>query len=321
MNCVSSSVLVVMALASTVLGGGQAGKWWQGAPECAHSCLSAEWDGAAKTTDGGWPHQSEYCDADKGKKVGDCINDACGKTTTAYPSYSSLSASLCSKHASCTEAGSTGVHSLTYPGGPVTWAAPGGWKKSNFNNGGGDKDNDHKAPWNKDGNNGASWHGNHGAKNASQASPKYWSDWASAYSGSKTWTGGVVTVTGCAFEGSPWFVGPDCGWNGLGGFNGWVGWGSGWSWGPTETKTVTVTTTDEKGQQTTETGKATVAVAISGSLTTSSIIGAVQAKETSGSPTSPNAAPRLSGPGPEGSIVTILMGLGLGAVIAIAGLL
>lgn len=166
--------------------------------------------------------------------------------------------------------------------------------------------------------------GQWGGPNGSDYS-QYWSDWASAYSGSKTWSGGVVTVTGCAFDGSPWFVGPGCGWNGLGGFNGWVGWGSGWSWGPTETKSVTVTTTDSSGNNVVESGVGNVAVAISGTFTTSSLVGALaQATGTNGdgdSGSTPNAAPRLAGPGPEGSIVTILLGVGLGAVVAVASIL
>ncbi|KAI1733863.1 hypothetical protein F4680DRAFT_378294 [Xylaria scruposa] len=276
-------------------------QWWDGAPECAQSCLSSAWAGPTDTTTSWWPQQSEYCDAGKGSSIGNCISDACTATSTAYTSYSSLSSSLCSRYASCTSAGSTGVQTLTYPGGPVTWAAPGGWGGRYYGG---------RGPGNE-------W----GGPNGSDYS-QYWSDWASAYSGSKTWSGGVVTVTGCAFDGSPWFVGPNCGWNGLGGFNGFVGWGSGWSWGPTQTETVTVTTTDANGQQTTETGVGTVAVAISGTLTTSSLIGVLaEATGSSSSGSTPNAAPRLAGPGAEGSVVTVFMGLGLGAVLAVAGML
>lgn len=287
-------------------------QWWNGAPECAQSCLSSAWSSPSGTTTSWWPQQSEYCDEGKGSSVGSCINDACSKTSTAYTSYSSLSSSLCSRYASCTDAGSTGVQTITYPGGPVTWAAPGGWSGRFFNGGG------NHGPGNGPGNEQAGQWG--GPSNGTDYS-QYWSDWASAYSGSKTWSGGVVTVTGCSFDGSPWFVGPNCGWNGLGGFNGFVGWGSGWSWGPTQTQTVTVTTTDDGGAQTTETAVATVAVAVSGTLTTSSIVGAL-AQETGGSDSKPNAAPRLAGPGgAEGSIVTVFLGVGLGAVLALAGML
>ncbi|KAI1502039.1 hypothetical protein F5X99DRAFT_427680 [Biscogniauxia marginata] len=292
---------VTAALAPSVA----SAQWWNGAPECAQSCLSSAWSSptGTVTVTSWWPAQSEYCDTDQGNSVGDCINNACTSTSTAFSSYSSLSSSLCSRYESCTSAGSTGVQTITYPGGPVTWAAPGGW-------GGGQK----------------AFPGGHGfpgdgpgGGNISEYS-QYWSEWASAYSGSKTWTGGVATVTGCAFDGSPWFVGPGCGWNGQGGFDGWVGWGSGWSWGPTQTETVTVTTTDEAGSQTTQTGVATVALAVSGGLTTSTTLGAVAA-ETSDA--SGNAAPRLmAGPGgAEGSAVTVLMGVALGAVVAVAGML
>ncbi|KAI3327213.1 hypothetical protein HD806DRAFT_386398 [Xylariaceae sp. AK1471] len=285
-------------------------QWWNGAPGCAQSCLSSAWTSPSGTTTSWWPQQSEYCDEGKGSSIGNCISDACSATSTAYTSYSSLSSSLCSRYASCTSAGSTGVQTLTYSGGPVTWATPGGWGGKSFGGGG-------HGPGNGNGN-GEDGVGQWGGSNGSDYS-QYWSDWASAYSGSKTWSGGVVTVTGCAFDGSPWFVGPNCGWNGLGGFNGFVGWGSGWSWGPTQTQTVTVTTTDDKGQQTTATEIGTVAVAVSGTLTTSSLIGSVLAQETGSS--SHNAAPRTAGLGAEGSIVTIFLGVGLGAVIAVAGVL
>ncbi|KAK5627068.1 hypothetical protein RRF57_002783 [Xylaria bambusicola] len=269
------------------------------------SCLSSAWAGPSDTTTSWWPQQSEYCNEDKGKSIGDCIDSACSATSTAYTSYSSLSSSLCSRYASCTSAGSTGVQTITYPGGPVTWAPAGGWG-GKF------------SPAGRPG--AAQW----GGPNGSDYS-HYWSDWASAYSGSKTWSGGVVTVTGCAFDGSPWFVGPNCGWNGLGGFNGFVGWGSGWSWGPTQTGTVTVTTTDSSGKTTTETGVGTVAVAISGTLTTSSIVGKI-AEETGSSGSSDssqqhNAAHRVGGTGPDGSIVTVFLGVGLGTVLVVAGML
>lgn len=224
---------------------------------------------------------------------------------TAYSSYTSLSASLCSRYDSCTSAGSTGVQTITYSGGPVTWGAPGGWGgfgKGGFGGPGGGPGGPGSGGW-------------------GGAGSSYWSEWASAWSGTQTWTGGVVTVTGCAFAGSPWFVGPDCGWNGQGGFNGWVGWGSGWSWGPTETQTLTVTKTNSNGVATTSTGIATVALAVSGSITTSTTISAASMTST---PEEPNAAPRLGavgGPGSEGSIVTGMLAISLGAVALLAGFL
>ncbi|KAI8627000.1 hypothetical protein F5Y19DRAFT_184862 [Xylariaceae sp. FL1651] len=298
---------VILATVAPTIASAQ---WYNGAPECAQSCLSSAWVGPSGTTTSWWPQQSAYCDEGKGSSVGSCISDACTSTSSAFTSYSSLSASLCSRYASCTSAGSTGVQTITYPGGPVTWAAPGGWSKA-FGGPGGPGNGNHGGP-------GGSGVGQWGGSNGTDYS-HYWSDWASAYSGSKTWSGGVVTVTGCAFDGSPWFVGPNCGWNGQGGFNGFVGWGAGWSWGPTQTQTVTVTTTDSAGQQTTETAVGTVAVAVSGTLTTSSLVG-VLAAETGGS-SSGGSSHSAAGPGPEGSVVTIFLGLGLGAVLAIAGML
>ncbi|KAI1178894.1 hypothetical protein F4777DRAFT_39734 [Nemania sp. FL0916] len=342
-----SAILAATAPAAVV-----SASWWNGAPECAQSCLSAAWTDPTGTITSWWPQQTEYCgDAAKGSSIGGCITSACNKNKkdkTAWPSYSALSSSLCSRYASCTDAGSTGVQTLTYAGGPVTWAAPGGWEgkfregktqqddSDNSDSGDGSDSSDSS----DSGDSGDSGNGdNSGSANNAAAGQwggpngtaysQYWSDWASAYSGSKTWSGGVVTVTGCAFDGSPWFVGPSCGWNGLGGFNGFVGWGSGWSWGPTETKTVTVTTTDKDGHETVETGLGTLAVAVSGTLTTSSLVGAL-AQATGGSTDGSGSGDDGNGSGStanaaaprgEGSIVTVLMGFGLGAVLAVAGML
>ncbi|KAI1328207.1 hypothetical protein F5Y16DRAFT_398615 [Xylariaceae sp. FL0255] len=278
--------------------------WYDGAPECAQSCLSSAF--ATGTVTSWWPQESEYCDAGKGASVGSCIQSDCTSTGTVFSSYSSLSSSLCAEYASCTNAGSTGVQTITYPAGPISWAAPGGWGK--FFGGVGRWGGPNSA---------GQWGGSNGS-----AYSQYWSAWASAYSGSATWTGGVATVTGCAFAGSPWFVGPNCGWNEEGGFNGWVGWGSGWSWGPTQTTTISYVTTNPSGSYVTETGvSATVAVAYSGTLTTSSIVGKL-AQETGGS--SAAAAGRIVGAnvvkrgGTEGSIVTILMAFALGTVMLVA---
>ncbi|KAH9905278.1 hypothetical protein F4778DRAFT_700078 [Xylariomycetidae sp. FL2044] len=298
-------------------------EWFDGAPACGRRCLSSAWgtNSASGTVTSWWPAQSEYCDTDKGNSVADCFNSACASTSTAFSSYSSLSSSLCSQYESCTSAGSTGVQTLTYAGGPVTWAAPGGWGgngKARAGAGpGAPGDPGVAASLNASLGGGGQWGGPSGSDYS-----HYWSEWASAAAGSKTWTGGAVTITGCAFQGSPWFVGPDCGWNEEGGFNGWVGWGAGWSWGPTQTQTVTVTTTDSAGQQTTETGLATVALAVSGSLTTSTTLGAL-ATSTSGSGDGNEngaASARLGG-GAEGSAVTLLMGFALGAVVLVAGML
>ncbi|KAK6856801.1 hypothetical protein PG995_006988 [Apiospora arundinis] len=307
---------VVAALAPAVV----SADWWGGAPECAQSCLSSAYASATASASSSsnngapyWPAQSDYCNSDKGNKISSCMADGCKATPTAVSSYAKLSSSLCSQWASCTAAGSTGVHTVTLPGGPVTWGAPGGWGPNNGPNGGSK---------NFGGNGGGmgNWGGN--GQNGGFGNNQQWSEWASAYSGSKTWTGGVVTVTGCMNDGSPWFSGPGCGWNQHGGFNGWVGWGNGWKWGATTTSTVTVTTTDAANNNavSTFTGLATVAAAISGDLTTSTTIGIA----TSTGSANGNGAARVGGSpvgGSEGSMITGMMGIGLGAVIVIAGML
>ncbi|KAI1778898.1 hypothetical protein F4818DRAFT_232457 [Hypoxylon cercidicola] len=292
-------------------------QWWKGAPSCAQSCLSTAWESPSGTVTSGWPAQSSYCDGDAGSSVGACISSACeaASSSTAYESYSQLSGSLCSRYEACTSAGSTGTRTVTYPGGPVTWAAPGGWGTN-------------AALAAAAGHPGIGWGGG-GPNNNNNLSAsdygQYWSEWASAFESSTTWTGGVATVTGCAFDGSPWFVGPGCGWNGFGGFNGWVGWGDGWSWGPTSTQTVTYTTTDSAGATTTATGLAAVALAVSGTLTTSTTLGAPSATESAESGAAPAgggmAAAMVGARGAEGSIVTGMMGIALGAIVVIAGML
>ncbi|KAI0172862.1 hypothetical protein GGR52DRAFT_591373 [Hypoxylon sp. FL1284] len=294
-------------------------QWWRGAPSCAQSCLSSAWDSASSTITSGWPAQSEYCDASgPGSSVGSCVSSACASasSTTAYESYSALSSSLCSRYAECTSAGSTGVHTVTFSAGPVTWALPGGW-----GGWGGVKNRAAAAappPW-------VAGRDNVSASSAADGYRQYWSEWASALAASGTWTGGVATVTGCAFDGSPWFVGPGCGWNGLGGFDGWVGWGSGWSWGPTSTRTVTYTTTDTAGSSTTATGVAEVALAVSGTLTTSTTLGTPSPTDGSDSAAAPAAVPVIGTfggrRGAEGSVVTGMMGVALGGVVVVAAML
>ncbi|KAK6839752.1 hypothetical protein PG987_005618 [Apiospora arundinis] len=289
---------VVAALAPAVV----SADWWGGAPECAQSCLSSAYASATASASSSsnngapyWPAQSDYCNSDKGNKI----------------SSSELLALLAMGL----------VHGRRLHGRPHRHPArrsrdlgrPGGWGPNNGPNGGSK---------NFGGNGGGmgNWGGN--GQNGGFGNNQQWSEWASAYSGSKTWTGGVVTVTGCMNDGSPWFSGPGCGWNQHGGFNGWVGWGNGWKWGATTTSTVTVTTTDAANNNavSTFTGLATVAAAISGDLTTSTTIGIA----TSTGSANGNGAARVGGSpvgGSEGSMITGMMGIGLGAVIVIAGML
>ncbi|KXJ86578.1 hypothetical protein Micbo1qcDRAFT_179833 [Microdochium bolleyi] len=319
-------------------------QWWRGAPQCAQSCLSSAWpatpivDGSSTVTpapgvygggggwgwggNGGyWPSQGDYCGIDKGAQVSSCLQHACSSTLQSYfTSYSSLSSSLCSRYQSCTVqhgGGSDFVQTITYSGGPVTWGAPGGWDDGT---GGGwrfdgqweDRRDPPRGPGGGNGNGPWGW-GAAGATDAAQAS-SYWSAWSSAWvaGSTATWPGAVVTVTGCDniagnFEGSPWLLGPGCGWNGRGGFNGWVGWGSGWSWGPTSTQTVHVTVTDDTGGvPSVETSLAMVALAVSGDVTTAastigvaSPTGGVVVGSAAGAP-----APGFGAGGAEGSVVT-----------------
>lgn len=298
----TSAVAIALAPAAA------SAQWWGGAPECAQTCLSSAWSSVSATAaatggNGWWPKQSDYCADDKRSNVQDCLAKDCSATPTAVSSYSSLASSLCSAWSSCTAAGSTGVQTITYPGGPVTWGAPGGWSGMGGNVNG---------P--RGGNFGGP--GGAGGWGGDSSDSKVWSEWADAYSGSKTWTGGVVTVTGCVGNGSPWFAGPGGGWNNMGGFNGWVGWGKGWHWGSTVTETVTYTTTLSDGKVSEFTGLATVAAAVSGDLTTSTTLGAATSTHTS----SDNAGARIGGSS-EGGIVTGMMGIALGAVVLVAGML
>lgn len=292
------------------------------------SCLSSAYGGNASATSADWPSQTDYCDSNNGNDVGGCLSSSCSATSTAWSSYQALSSSLCSQWASCTSAGSTGVHTITVPSGTVTWGAPGGWP-TNFGGNGGDN-GPNNGGWGPGNHPGPDNHpngppGGWGSGDSTDGAYSLWSQWASAaqQSGAHTWTGGVFTVTGCVGDGSPWFAGPGGGWNNYGGFNGWVGWGSGWSQGPTSTATVTYTTTvansDGNSQVTIMTGKATVAAAVSGDMTTTQTLGLV-ADSTSSSTPNAAAAPmrRRGGGGSEGGIIMSMCGLSLGFVVGIA---
>lgn len=182
-----------------------------------------------------------------------CVDSACAATPTAYSSYSSLSSSLCSRWASCSSAGSTGVYTASQPG------------------------------------------------------------FAGAVGASRTWTGGVYTVTGCEWDGSPWTGGPG-GWGpgGVAGGSPWAPWGHGWVWS-TYTKTVVSTWTVSSAnaaQVTTSANRlVTVAEAVSGSSTTTSTL--YQA-----------AATHTAGAAPAGVDLGVrVAGALLGGVVAVAGLL
>ena len=253
-----------------------------------------------------WPAQDAYCDdADGAGRAGSCVESACAATPSVWTSYSSLSSSLCSRWASCTSAATAAdgsgsasspvVTTITFTAGPVTWGVPGasgGWGGPGGHGWGG---GGYGGPGGHHGPPGGDWWGSEAAEwgwgdSDSTAYDRYASEWASAFSASGTWGGATVTITATApgagaacglFDGSPWFVGPRCGWNQRGGFDGWVGWGAGWSWGDTSTKTIDVLTTASDGATSTQTGVvATVALAVSDGYTTSTTLGTHQAAAT-----------------------------------------
>ncbi|RYP77867.1 hypothetical protein DL771_000964 [Monosporascus sp. 5C6A] len=149
----------------------------------------------------------------------------------------------------------------------------------------------------------------------------------------RTWGGGAVaTVEACAlFDGSPWYAGPGCGWNARGGFDGWVGWGAGWSWGPTSTQivTTTMTATAAAAAQTqiiqTRTAVATVALAVSGDYTTSTTVGVARVTDDSSSGGSGAAAGRedsaAAGGYGAGGVATEMLGVWLALLVAVVAFL
>ncbi|KAK4231049.1 hypothetical protein QBC38DRAFT_467708 [Podospora fimiseda] len=124
----------------------------------------------------------------------------------------------------------------------------------------------------------------------------------------RTWTGGVYTVTGCEWNGNPWAGGPG-GW-GHGGAGGspWGAWGKGWKWSTvTQTMTQVITT---GSATTTSVGLATVGLAVSGDTTTTSILTGVRAQQTG------NVADKK---GVDAGVK--IVGAVLGGVVAVAGML
>ncbi|KAK3389045.1 hypothetical protein B0T20DRAFT_92671 [Sordaria brevicollis] len=295
----------------------RADAWWgAGAPECAQPCLSSAWSAASTTA---WPAPTDWCDSSKNSDhksridaASSCLVSACSATPTAHSSYYSLSSSLCAQYSSCSAAGSTGVYTVSIP------AFTGAWDG-------------------KDGDGGSGWggHGGGGGRGGGQWGPH------SGWSGTATWTGGVYTVTGCEWDGSPWAGGP-WGWGQGGGHGGpkggadygnghpngpWGAWGAGWTVTSTGTKTVTAVQTITKDKTdvdgsvtkvvelTTSTGLAEVGYAVNedSKAEATTILKAVDASATG---VSSGAAPApAAGMGVKvGAVV-------LGGVVVVAGLL
>jgi hypothetical protein len=248
-------------------------QWWGGAPDCAQNCFSSLWSSQSTA----WPAPTSYCQATQAASVTSCINSACSATPTAITSYSSLQSSLCAQWSSCQSAGSTGVYTVSLPAFTGSWGPGGRGGPGGFGGPGGPGG---RGPWGGD------------------------------LGATKTWTGGVYTVTGCEWSGSPWAGGPG-GWTG--GLNGnpWGNWGHGWSWS-TATTTVTQIITVTQGGVTslsTSIGLGTVALAVSGDITQTSVITGGSAAPTG------NVAPK------DGAQGVKVMGALLGGVVAVAGLL
>ncbi|KAK3938400.1 hypothetical protein QBC46DRAFT_343591 [Diplogelasinospora grovesii] len=268
------------ALSSTLLGAAAVvnAQWWGGAPDCAQTCFSSYW--SSQST---WPAPTSYCGAGatQGASVSSCINSACSSTPTAVTSYASLSSSLCSQWSSCSSAGSTGVYTVSAPGFTGSWGPGSKYGPPGGGAGGG-------------GPGGGPWGG---------------------ASGTRTWSGGVYTVTGCEWNGSPWAGGPG-GWGpgGAAGGGPWGDWGKGWTWTTaTQTVTQTFTVTNAAGVTgfSTSVGLATVAQAVSGDQTSTTILSGGQVTGTSSN--SGAAASDVAG--------VKVMGVLLGGVVAVAGML
>jgi hypothetical protein len=140
-------------------------------------------------------------------------------------------------------------------------------------------------------------------------------DWSSY---TRTWTGGVYTVTGCEWNGNVWAGGPG-GW-GPGGNNGgggpWAPWGRGWAWKTETVDTVTAVITGSAGSLSTSVGPATVAYGSSGSLTTTSLVTAAQAQRTD-PPVQQGAAAAPA----DAALGVKAVGVALGGVLVVVGLL
>lgn len=167
---------------------------------------------------------------------------SCAATPTAVASYTSLASSLCSKWSSCASAGSTGVYTVAWP----LTSSDAGTPTSKRQQFGGPGDGG-----------GPGFGGGNGGGNGGPGAD--FGPWGS------TFINPVVTVTGCAFAGSPWVGGA-----GGAGWNGWGDWGAGWTW---TTRTATVTTTvTESGNVIVSTGLVAVAEAVSGSVTSTTTL-------------------------------------------------
>ncbi|KAK4248856.1 hypothetical protein C7999DRAFT_39984 [Corynascus novoguineensis] len=274
----------------------QADAWWEGAPECAHDCFNSWWSSASA-----WPAPTSYCSASQGASVSNCLRTACSATPTAAVSYSSLSSSLCSRWSSCSSAGATGVYTVSAPAITGDWPGPGRWPRRPDDHRDDDDDHDHDHDHDdNDGNDDWDWDWDRDDRDDHDRDDR--DDWDDIFDDNdhddddddlddfrsrwsqftRTWTGGTYTVTGCEWDGNVWAGGP--GGYGAGGVAGspWGPWGSGWSQTTvtqTITRVVTVAVSSGSGgaptsSLSTSVGLGAVVLAVSGDVTSTSIVGA-----------------------------------------------
>ncbi|TLD21942.1 hypothetical protein PspLS_07867 [Pyricularia sp. CBS 133598] len=259
-------------------------EWWGGAPGCAATCMSQAWNDANS-----WPSATSFCASYPTPTVAACVEVACAATPTAWSSFSAMSSNVCSQWSSCTNAGPNNVRTITATGG--TWG--GGW----FNDAARGWDDASRKEWED------KWKSRGGP-----GGPFPWKRDGPGHfgpGGPKALTSGqVYTVTGCDWNDGYW---GGFGWGA--GFGGPWGMGTGWTALATSTGLVTRTITTN-GAVFTTTEAATIGVAVSGGVTTTSTFGFAQAQATGTSD-----AGRVSANGVK------IVGAVLGGVVGVAALL
>ncbi|KAL2122087.1 hypothetical protein VTJ04DRAFT_2542 [Mycothermus thermophilus] len=210
-------------------------RWWDGAPDCAQPCFSSHW---SPTSD--WPAPTTYCAAagdSAGAAVSDCLNTACSETPSAVASYASLSSSLCARWSACSAEGLTGTYTITAPA--FTGTAFPGYSRTrtrtrtytDIGSSGGrwdPDDDDHDDLWDWDWDD--DWWSDHW-RTGDKGDHHGWRPWT------RTWTGGVYTVTGCEWNGNVWADGGPggCPPDGRRGCSPWGPWGRNWTFHTTST--------------------------------------------------------------------------------------
>ncbi|EAQ89861.1 predicted protein [Chaetomium globosum CBS 148.51] len=207
-----------------------------------------------------WPAPTSYCSASQGASVSSCLQEACSATPTAVTSYRlAVVLPLLAVGLRVARPAPRACIPSSAPAFTGNWNGPGNW--GDRHRGHGDDNDDDDWGWDHD------WD-NDGTDDRDQ-----WDQYT------RTWSGGSYTVTGCEWNGNVWAGGPGgCAPGGAGG-SPWGPWGRGWTWSTvTQTVTRVVTVTDTAGATalSTSVGLAAVALAASGDVTSTSVIGAVE---------------------------------------------